>query len=50
MEGQILRTIQTRAQEGKNQVNTDIDDLPAGLYLIQLQSKQGIQTTKVVKK
>ena len=50
VEGQTLRTIQTRAQEGENQVNTNIDDLPAGLYLIQLQNKQEIQTTRIIKK
>ena len=50
VEGQTLRTIQTRAQEGENQINTNIDDLPAGLYIIQLQSKQRIQTTRVIKK
>lgn len=49
LEGQAVIQERISAQTGTNLHDLDLGELPSGLYLIRLQSQQGIQTTKLIK-
>jgi uncharacterized repeat protein (TIGR01451 family) len=49
--GRTLRTVQakTMQQAGEQQVNIEVGDLAAGVYLVQFQTDKGVQTHKLVR-
>ena len=48
--GQVMQRLQGQALEGENQENLDLEQLPAGLYIIQLQQESSTQIKRVIKK
>jgi subtilisin-like proprotein convertase family protein len=49
--GRTLRTLQakTTQQAGTHQANIDVNDLAAGVYLLQISTDKGVQTHKLVR-
>lgn len=47
--GQIVRTINTTAQQGFNQYTVNLSDLPSGSYFIQLRTNTDISSHTVIK-
>ena len=47
--GQVMLSEQHNLNSGENRVNVLMNDLPAGIYMLRLQSKEGVITQKIVK-
>ena len=43
----VQELVNTTQLKGNHQIGFDGSDLPAGMYLVQLQTKHGVQTTKL---
>jgi Secretion system C-terminal sorting domain len=51
MNGRLIRTIQANSKKdaGTHQANIEVNDLPAGIYLVQFRTDKGVQTHKLVR-
>jgi len=50
MDGKPLKAIRENARQGLNQIRMDMGDLAPGMYLLRLQTPEGIQTHKVIRR
>jgi hypothetical protein len=48
IEGQLIQTVSTTFAQGNNMVNINTADLASGLYLVSLQTAEGVLSKKVV--
>ncbi len=50
MDGKPLKAIRENARQGLNQIKMETGDLAPGMYLLRLQTPEGIQTHKVIRR